>query len=313
MVMISVVIPTYNRAYRIGKAINALERQTLDKNKFEVVIVDDGSTDETKKILPKLVKNIKNVRIYGQINNYGASLARNFGVRRASGQYIAFMDDDCIPNNDWLKETLKAFDRHPEASAIGGQIIVNREGGLRRTLEIFGLWLSRVLFGDSKKYGKIYSSGVVSDNFEGGGKDIQVDHWGSGNLTVRKDVFKVIRFDGWYYNKMYREETDFCTQMKKANMEIWYTPRSVVIHDLIKTRRSKKAIYFRNYNHYYFWRKFFGWNIQFFLHELFESVLYLGATIITLDIAYLYGIYGKIDGVLDFIGGSHEDRNSYPV
>lgn len=94
--MVSVIIPTYNRARTIKDSINSVLAQTYDD--FELIIVDDCSTDDTKEI----VESIPDERIsyYCLEKNSGACVARNFGMEKAKGDYIAFQDSDdlFLPN-----------------------------------------------------------------------------------------------------------------------------------------------------------------------------------------------------------------------
>ncbi len=91
--LISVIIPTYNRANFLGEAIESVLSQTY-KN-LEVIIIDDGSTDDTRQLIEKYTdKRI----IYLYQEHGGTSAARNKGIQEAKGEYIAFLDSDDI----WL-------------------------------------------------------------------------------------------------------------------------------------------------------------------------------------------------------------------
>jgi glycosyltransferase involved in cell wall biosynthesis len=100
----SVIIPTYNRAGRIGYCLDALRSQDC-AHAFEVIVVDDGSNDDTLQVLARYPE----VRVVSQANA-GPAAARNRGVREASGEIVLFTDDDCEPFTNWLKEMLKPFD-----------------------------------------------------------------------------------------------------------------------------------------------------------------------------------------------------------
>lgn len=107
---VSVVVATYQRADRLPRLIAALEAQTLDRDRFEVVIVDNGSTDETATVLAQLCGDatidLRTVRVPV---NQGPGRGRNFGWRVAAGEVIAFTDDDCAPAPCWLEEGLRAL------------------------------------------------------------------------------------------------------------------------------------------------------------------------------------------------------------
>lgn len=92
MPILSVVIPTYNRAQKITKALNSLRHQTFTD--WEAVIVDDGSTDETKFIIEKFKLTISQPILYIEQKNQGPSVARNNGGLKASGEIIVYLDSD---------------------------------------------------------------------------------------------------------------------------------------------------------------------------------------------------------------------------
>ncbi len=101
---ISVIVPVYNSAATIERCIDALRK--IKHPSFEVILVDDGSTDTTKDMVAKA--NGEKFRCFGKENG-GPASARNYGVRRAKGKILAFTDSDCIVNNNWLKAAQKLF------------------------------------------------------------------------------------------------------------------------------------------------------------------------------------------------------------
>lgn len=103
MPMISVIIPTFNYAEFISDAIDSVLAQTFKD--FEIIVVDDGSTDNTKDILNKYSDNIK----YYYQDNKGPASARNLGIKNASGSYICFLDSDDIFMPNKLKLQIDTF------------------------------------------------------------------------------------------------------------------------------------------------------------------------------------------------------------
>jgi len=99
----SVIIPTYNGADKIGRCLASLRGQDYPAS-FEVIVVNDGSTDRTLEVL----KQFPEVRVLTQANA-GPAAARNRGAKEASGDLIVFTDDDCEPLPNWLTEMLKPF------------------------------------------------------------------------------------------------------------------------------------------------------------------------------------------------------------
>ena len=110
--LVSVVIPTYNRAYILRDAINsALEQKSANT---EVIVVDDGSTDDTAALVAGYKERVTCLRQ----PNQGAGVARSLGVRSAQGAYIAFLDSDDVWVPDKVKIELDIFGAFPEAGAI---------------------------------------------------------------------------------------------------------------------------------------------------------------------------------------------------
>lgn len=102
---ISIIIPIYNAKEYISNCIESIINQNIDVEKYEIILVNDGSTDGTKEVIDNIIKNNPNINIiyYEQINQ-GVSVARNNGVNISSGQYILFVDSDDILANNFLPE-----------------------------------------------------------------------------------------------------------------------------------------------------------------------------------------------------------------
>src|ERR1039457_1783027 len=103
---VSVVIPTYNRAAQVRKGIESVLAQTVTD--LEVIVVDDGSSDDTEKTLGQIFGD--RIRYYAQ-RNQGASVARNKGIEEARGEWIAFLDSDDIWERGKLEWQFKALER----------------------------------------------------------------------------------------------------------------------------------------------------------------------------------------------------------
>lgn len=120
-IQISAIICTYNRSHYLHKALNSLINQTLSKDDYEILVIDNGSSDDTKKVTEGFF-HIQNLRyIYEPI--LGLSQARNTGWKNAKGKYIAYLDDDAVASPQWLEKIVEAFERvKPMPGCIGGKI-----------------------------------------------------------------------------------------------------------------------------------------------------------------------------------------------
>lgn len=113
---ISVVVPTYNRAPVLQQCLDSLAAQDY-AGRWQVIVVDDGSTDAT----PEVLRSFPSF-LHVRQENRGPAAARNRGIREASGEIIAFTDDDCLAPADWLSRLADGYARHPEVAGVGGYL-----------------------------------------------------------------------------------------------------------------------------------------------------------------------------------------------
>lgn len=117
---VSVVLCTFNRAHVLGGALAALVDQ-VDAPSYEVIVVDNNSTDDTRRIVETFAATglVRYVREPAQ----GLSYARNHGAATASADILAFTDDDVRVDASWIRTIVAAFDEHPEVDMIGGKVV----------------------------------------------------------------------------------------------------------------------------------------------------------------------------------------------
>jgi glycosyltransferase involved in cell wall biosynthesis len=115
--LISVIIPVWNSGALLRRCLEALARQTLGPDCFEIIVVDNGSSDDSAAI----ANSFPGVVLLSEPRP-GSYAARNRGLARARGDFIAFTDADCVPAPDWLEQALAAARRHPGAGVLAGRI-----------------------------------------------------------------------------------------------------------------------------------------------------------------------------------------------
>jgi GT2 family glycosyltransferase len=119
---VTVVIPTFNRADLLRLCLHALDNQSIARDAFEIIVVDDGSTDCTAEYLNEREAQVGPAFAWCQQSHAGPSAARNLGLQRARGTFIAFTDDDCVPHQHWLAELLSEMPDDERRAGIGGKI-----------------------------------------------------------------------------------------------------------------------------------------------------------------------------------------------
>lgn len=113
---VSVIIPVYNDPDGIRKCLEGLREQTFPQPQFEVLVVDNGSTDETQSVIEEFPYELL---VEDQIQ--GSYAARNEGIRNASGEILAFTDADCTPEPEWLEAAVTVF-KEEDVDLVSGRV-----------------------------------------------------------------------------------------------------------------------------------------------------------------------------------------------
>ena len=120
---ISVVVCTYNRAVLLREALRSLFAQQGENLGFEIVVVDNNSSDDTPATVKSLESESPVPLHYFRESRQGNAYARNAGVEQAAGSIVAFLDDDCTADENWIATIKSAFDRDPELAFVGGRVL----------------------------------------------------------------------------------------------------------------------------------------------------------------------------------------------
>lgn len=220
---LSVVIPTYNQSKVLPKSIDAIFSQTLSQEQYEVLVVNDGSTDETSEVVKSLQQKF-NFRYFIQ-ENKGAGAARNRGIKEAKNEIIVFIQDDIITVSNFLEEHLLFHQKH-----LQGNIAVVGFTTWHLDLKItpFMYWLEHG--GPQFDYDRIK------------GKK-EVDHLAfyTSNLSLKRDfLLKNGMFDESFFvaGGTAYEDTEFGFRLAKCGMRLLYNPKAIASHFHIKTLQS---------------------------------------------------------------------------
>ncbi|MBI5903439.1 MAG: glycosyltransferase [Deltaproteobacteria bacterium] len=200
MIEFSVIVPAYNAARTIDKCLGSLRDQTVGKGRYEVIVVDDGSTDST----PLIVKGYS-VKCIRQ-RNLGPAAARNAGAREARGGIILFTDSDCVPESDWIKEMARPF-ADPSVSAVKGAYRTLQPGIVAR--------FSQIEFEERFEMLKAAPSIDMVDTY---------------SAAFRKEVFDVAGGFDTGFPAPNNEDTELSYRLSSSGHRMVFNPRAVVCH-----------------------------------------------------------------------------------
>ena len=125
----SVIVPTKERAAYLRVALESLAAQDIDPRSYEVVVVDDGPSEDTRVVTEEVAgRAAPAVRYVQRAGVPGLNSARNTGVEASGAPFVVFVDDDVDAPAGWLRELLAGRERHPEAQVLGGPIELRLEG-----------------------------------------------------------------------------------------------------------------------------------------------------------------------------------------
>jgi glycosyltransferase involved in cell wall biosynthesis len=130
---VSVIVPVYNGAATIAACLESLVNQTYPADAYEIIVVENGSTDETTRIVQAEV-GPHPARLLHSAQR-GPAAARNLGLASSEADIVAFTDADCIASTDWLSELVKPY-ADPQVGGVGGQILACHHGD-RTMVELF--------------------------------------------------------------------------------------------------------------------------------------------------------------------------------
>ena len=230
---ISVIICTYNREQYLIEAMESLAEQDFDKNRFEVIVVNNNSKDDTEKVCKEFIANHPECQMhYYNETEQGSSAARNKGARHAKGSLLIFMDDDAIAEKDFLKNTWQFYSANPGVHGFGGRIIP-------RYIPAEPEWMSHYV---SALVGNFDYAPVVTE-FKPNKYPLE------SNMVITKKAFDEIggfnrALPGVKGNlRIGGEGKDLYFRLKEKGQKIFYVPDMIVHHVVEVNRLNKEYLY----------------------------------------------------------------------
>jgi glycosyltransferase involved in cell wall biosynthesis len=198
VISISIIIPALNEEKMIGRCLDSLTRLAFAHDRFEVLVVDNGSRDKTLMIADSF-KDRLNLKVLQQAG-VRISALRNLGARSASGEIVAFLDADCLAPEDWL-DRIFTLAQTDGTGIIGAHYLLPEDSS----------WVGRTWH-----------------RYQEAGKSGEVSHVPAGDLIMRrKDFLKLGGFDETIQTN---EDYELCDRARKAGMRVCAFPQIGVVH-----------------------------------------------------------------------------------
>jgi len=197
----SVIIPTYSSWGKLSKCLAALNKQTYDQDKFEVIVVNNLPGDKPP---CTFLNNLNNIRIIEE-SSPGSYAARNKGVESSKFRYLAFTDSDCIPTENWLQELAKKI-MHSETYLVSGKVnIFPKNADMINMVEAYdiALGINQHLY---------FKKGLAA----------------TANLAMKREVFDLV--DGFDSTLLSGGDMDFCRRAKLEGIKLVYNDLAIVHH-----------------------------------------------------------------------------------
>lgn len=220
---ISVVICTYNRDKFIGQALNCLAKQTLPAEAFEIIVVDNNSTDTTASIAKKFIADHPGLNTrYVLETNKGLSFARNRGMQEARAPIITYIDDDAEATGDFLENIVSFMQADKTIAGIGGKVIPKYSESQEPK------WMSKYLNG---------FVGLMDYGNEPKRFDHTMKYPAGCNMTYTKEI--LLKAGGFNNQLTFRSDDKYIFyQVTKLTDKIYYLPEAMLYHNIDNDRLS---------------------------------------------------------------------------
>ncbi len=212
-VEISIVIPVFNQ-FRFTQACLASLRENQGTERFEVIVVDDCSTDDTVEAVPRMpgVVYLRNE------TNSGFIASCNRGAQAARGKYLVFLNNDTLVTPGWLTALIDTFAEEPRVGIVGSKLLYP-DGRLQEAGGI--IWRD----GSGWNYGKSDDPEKPDYNYLR-----EVDYCSAAALMIPKELFHSLGGFDSRYAPAYYEDTDLAFKVRRAGYKVLYQPLSEVVH-----------------------------------------------------------------------------------
>jgi glycosyltransferase involved in cell wall biosynthesis len=203
----SVIICTYNRAHLLKRVLHSLVGQTIGPDRFEVVVVDDGSGDDTTVVCDMMRSELPNLKYVPTGRNTGLSNARNVGISASVGDYLLFTDDDCIASQNWVRCLHDALDNDEIVAGAVASTTAN--------------------------FMKLCHNIAQFHAYMPGQKAGPKEMFAGANMAFRRSLLKEL--GGFFTGVDCAEDTEFILRARAKGHRVFFVPGAEVVHDPDRT------------------------------------------------------------------------------
>ncbi|HEU5226442.1 MAG TPA: mycofactocin biosynthesis glycosyltransferase MftF [Ktedonobacteraceae bacterium] len=211
--LVSIVIPTYNRAHELERCLRSLFELDYPTGSIEIIVVDDGSTDNTHAVVQPMILEAEalgmELRIVRHEKQQGVAISRNTGAQAAKHDLMAYLDSDCVASPTWLTELIPAF-KDARIAAVGGMIRAYERGSMLGRYED-----TRSSLFMGRRAQQICLEGPLT-------------YLPTASLLIRRTIWQQL---GGFAPLTFGEDVDFCRRLLATGARILYLPQGIVYHD----------------------------------------------------------------------------------
>lgn len=241
-IVLSVIVPTRNRAKLLDKMLNSLLAQTYPVSSFEVIVVDNGSTDKTREIFEKYEDKLGNY-YYVYNSSPGLHIGRHAGLNVAKGEIIVYADDDIRAMPTWLESIYEAFKKNPDVALVGGKNLPEFEATPPSWVN--QLWQEQEGLRSCSLFSILDAGNEI-------GEISPYSVWGC-NFSIRKSV--LLRIGGFHPDGMPKDklryrgdgETAVAKRVLLMGYKTLYHPQASVYHWVSSERMTFSYVFERAY------------------------------------------------------------------
>ncbi len=212
--LVSIIVPVYNKSIYTYNCLKSIRDKSGDSIDFEIIVVDDASSDDTSQIL----EAISGIRVVRNRENLGFIRSCNVGASESRGKFFYFLNNDTQVLDGWLSNLLSVIQNDETVGAVGSKLIYP-DGRLQEAGGI--IWQDA----SGWNYGRLNDPWEPEYNYVR-----EVEYCSGASLLIRRELFQSLGGFSEIFLPAYYEDTDLCFSVRKLGYKVMYQPKSEIVH-----------------------------------------------------------------------------------